>query len=359
MAALSRTANCVKPALFPLIAANGVTVSTLYWAQSVVARAVVEFGPSPAISLMPGATLAGYAVGVALLAAWSRDLTSPRGLGLHAVFLSVGLCIAAAAPKPVFATMACVVIGLGCSLTQRLVACATSAVPSEYRPRTIGWIIAAGLCGIVLARAFVPIASAWLGWRVMFWTVALLTGLCGSAATVACRRNQRHYAPASSAPLPTAVSLWRGEAVLRRAALQQAIVFAAFNLGWAIYPRLLGATSAAPTLSMAIVASLGAGAAVLSGRVCGLRDPAAVATTGFGAVALASVTFLVAGNAAGAYSVEMGLLDVGTQVALVANQARAQSLAFSHAMRGRLGAIVTTIGFAGGAIGAAIGNFIP
>jgi hypothetical protein len=54
----------------------------------------------------------------------------------------------------------------------------------------------------------------------------------------------------------------------------------------------------------------------------------------------------------------MGLLDAGTQVALVANQTRAQALASSPAMRGRLAAIVTTIGFVGGALGSAIGNLV-
>ncbi len=63
--------------LMPLIVANGVTVSALYWAQSVVVSASAEFGPSTAIRLMPGATLVGYAIGVAMLAGMARDLTHP------------------------------------------------------------------------------------------------------------------------------------------------------------------------------------------------------------------------------------------------------------------------------------------
>jgi hypothetical protein len=46
-------------------------------------------------------------------------------------------------------------------------------------------------------------------------------------------------------------------------------------------------------------------------------------------------------------------------MSLVANQAQAQRLATSPAMRGRVAAIVTTIGFAAGALGAAIGNAVP
>ena len=52
----------------------------------------------------------------------------------------------------------------------------------------------------------------------------------------------------------------------------------------------------------------------------------------------------------------MTLLEIGTQTALVANQAQAQAEATSSAMRGRIEAFVTTIGFSAGAAGAAIGN---
>jgi hypothetical protein len=54
----------------------------------------------------------------------------------------------------------------------------------------------------------------------------------------------------------------------------------------------------------------------------------------------------------------MALLDAGTQVALVANQARAQALAEDAGVRGRLAAIVTTVGFMGGALGSAAGNLL-
>jgi predicted MFS family arabinose efflux permease len=342
---------------------NGVSVSTLYWAQSLVLRAAAEFGPSPIVRLMPGATLAGYAAGVALLAAVARDLTTPTGLVLHLLVLTAGLCAAASAPEPILAAAACLIIGLGCSLTQRLLACATSAVPAEARSETIGWIIASGLSGIVLARAFVPVASAWLGWRAMFWTDAVIVTAVGLGATFAIQRTGLFPQHRNLASLPSAKELWRREATLRRAAVQQAVVFAAFNLGWALFPRLLNTDGVEPGIPMGAVASLGAGAAILSGRLCTQRSPAKVASAGLLVAAIAITVLIVSIAASGArsawiYVLAMALLDISTQAALVGNQARAQSLATSPAMRGRVTAIVTTIGFAGGAIGAALGNLI-
>jgi predicted MFS family arabinose efflux permease len=342
--------------LIPLVVANGATVSTLYWAQSVVTRAAAEFGPSADVRLMPGATFAGYAAGVALLASVAGDLTAPKGLGRHVLLLVASLSVAAAAPRPLVAALACFFIGLGCSLTQRLLACAASAVGPECRAETIGWIIAGGLCGIVLARAAVPAASELLGWRAMFWLDAALAAFAGLAATRASAHVRRRSRVPAATALPTAAWLWRREVTLRQAAIQQALVFAAFNLGWAIFPRLLAAEGTAPSVPMGIVASLGAAAALLSGRICGTWSPAGVARTGFAAVAVAVFAFVFAWQSS--CYIPMALLDIGTQVALVANHARAQALASSPAMRGRLAAIVTAIGFAGGAVGAAIGNLL-
>ena len=357
MEALSRPCVAAERVLLPLIFCNGVTVSTLYSAQSVIGHAAAEFGPSSALQLMPGATLAGYAVGVALLAALCRDLTSPRGLLLHSLLLGVSLCAVATAPAPAIAAGSCLFVGLGCSLTQRLLACATSAVPSQDRARTIGSIVAAGLVGILLARALVPIASASLGWRSIFLLSAFAAAACGTVAAWALAGGDIRPT-LSDAPLPTALSLWRREIVLRRAALQQAVVFAAFNMGWALFPRLLAAGGSGPHLAPGIVAALGACSAIIAGRVCSAWHPSAVARAGLAIVALAALAFALTGARTTGCSIEMALLDMGTQVALVANQARAQAIASSPAMRGRLAAIVTTIGFAGGAIGAAIGNML-
>ena len=109
---------------------------------------------------------------------------------------------------------------------------------------------------------------------------------------------------------------------------------------------------------MGIVALLGAVAALISGRFCAKWNMAGVARAGFAAVSIASVAVVLGLQIPVWCSIGMGLLDAGTQVSLVANQARAQALASTPAMRGRLAAIVTTVGFVGGAAGSAFGNLL-
>ncbi|MDT7952168.1 MAG: hypothetical protein RQ966_11760 [Acetobacteraceae bacterium] len=348
-----------SPLLLALFALNGVTVSTLYWAQSLAPLARAELGPSIWMSQMPSATLVGYALGVAALAGLARDLTTANGLGLHALLLGLGLGAGAVAQQPPLMMLASLVVGIGCSLTQRALACAASAVSPASRGPVIGGIIASGLAGIVAARALVPAASAALGWRTMFMLDAGLVCCCGIGAAIAVKYIDRRGWEMDAAPVPGPLALWRSEPVLRRAALQQGLVFAMFNFGWALFPRLLIRGDAAGAFWMGSVASFGAGAALAAGWACRRWRPGAVSRLGLSMVIFAGVLALQANGAAPLALIAMALLDVGTQTSLVANQARAQALATSPAMRGRLAAMVTTTGFTAGAVGAALGNVMP
>ena len=355
MFAPSISRSSTVPLLAALLLLNGTTVSTLYWAQSVAGLVRSDLGASFWVSLMPSAALVGYAVGVAILAAVARDLTTASGIGVHALLLSVGLSVAAVAPTAPAVTAACLLIGVGCSLTQRALACATSAVPAPQRGPVIGCIIASGLTGIVAARAIVPAASMALGWRTMFILDAALVCTIGLVAAITAQRREWDGDPAPRS-LPSVWCLWQREPVLRRAALQQACVFAAFNGGWAVFPRVLAYAGVAGAVPMGAVASLGALAALAAGWLCRHQAPSKIALAGFGTVALAAVSALCTSGIGPMTYAVMTLLDIGTQTALVANQAQAQAQATSSAMRGRIAAIVTTIGFSAGAAGAAIGN---
>ena len=358
MLAPSVSRSSARPLLIALFALNGVTVSTLYWAQSMAPLARLETGPSLWISMMPSATLAGYALGVATLAALARDMTTANGLGLHALLLGVGLGLAAVAPAAPLIMLACLIVGIGCSLTQRVLACAPSAVSAAQRGPVIGCVIASGLIGIIAARALVPSASGVLGWRMMFMLDAGMVCCCGIVAAIAAQRVDRRGWEIDTAPLPNARVLWRSAPILRRAALQQGFVFAMFNFGWAVFPRLVRHEGSAGAVSMGMIASFGAVAALVAGWACKRQRPGDVASSGLCAVLIAGIAAAAASGTGPLAFAAMALLDIGTQTSLVANQAQAQALATSPAMRGRVAAIVTTVGFAAGALGAALGNAV-
>ena len=344
-------------AMLPLVIISALAVSSLYWAQSVVGQAATEFGDSALVFIAPGATLLGYSLGVAALAILSRDLSTPGGMARHGACLAAALCLAAAAPNAACLALACLAIGAGCAVTQRILVTATTFVAESQQAQAIGTIISAGLLGVMFARAYMTEAAIAIGWRPMFLADAAATlAACLAAAWL----NPRHpVKPNQRPPLPSPLTLLRTTPVLRSAAAQQAVAFAAFNMGWSLFP----AASHAPSGARAAIATAGACAALLSGRVCRTNTPRIIAGIGLSAIALAAalaslaIAMRLPASGIATYAA-MAFLEIGTQIALVANQSRAQAAAGSVSIRGRMAAIVTTIAFGGGAAGAALGNLL-
>ena len=325
------------------------TVSSLYWPQALLMQIRSGLDAPNLVALLPGAILLGYAIGVTALAIASHNLVGRGGFVWHVAILVAGLGALAAAPNGITALMACTLLGAGCALTQRLLIIATNVYRPERRAEIIGLLVASGLSGIVVARAWVGDIAQHLGWRnILLMNAALI-------ATIVAALLTRPWAkPAERVARPISIAeLWNSYATVRHAALHQAVIFAIFNAGWAILPTL---TDTMPA-TRAIVAGIGALTAVIAGRTARRLPPARLAKIApvFIVVAAAMATLIATHTA---YIAAMALVEVGTQLALVANQTRAQAIAPDLGSRGRVASLVTAIGFAGGAFGAAAANIL-
>ena len=323
------------------------TVSTIYWPQALLMQIRTDMAEPTLVAMLPGAILLGYAAGVTVLAVSSRNLAGRNGLAWHVMVLVAGVAALAIAPTGMAAALACLLVGAGCALTQRLLIISTSTCRPERRAEVIGLLIACGLSGIVVARAWIGDIAQRIGWRHTLIADAIMITMLMAALYVT-------KWPEPTEPVARPVSLpvlWRRYATLRHAAFHQAIIFAAFNAGWAVLPML---TITTPTIR-AVVAGVGALTAVVAGKVARRLRPARLAAVAplFVAIA-AAMTALVATRLA--YIGAMVFIEIGTQLALVANQTRAQAIAPDVGSRGRMASLVTAIGFAGGALGAAVAN---
>lgn len=323
------------------------TVSSLYWPQALLMQIRSGLNEANLVALLPSAILLGYAIGVSALAIASHNLAGRGGFAWHVAILIAGLAALAAAPNGIAALMACTLLGAGCALTQRLLIIATNAYRPERRPEIIGLLVASGLSGIVVARAWIGDIAQYVGWRhVLHLNAALIAAIVAALLAMPWAKPAERVAR----PIPIA-GLWNSYATLRHAALHQAVVFAAFNAGWAILPAL---TDTMPT-TRAIVAGVGALTAIIAGRTARRLPPARLAAIApIFIVAAASMALLIATRPA--FIGAMVFVEIGTQLALVANQTRAQAVAPDVGSRGRMASLVTAIGFAGGAFGAAAAN---
>lgn len=328
-------------------AMTAATVSTIYWPQALLVQMRTDFGEPTLVALLPGAILLGYAAGVTALAVASHNLADRNGLAWHAVILVTGIVALTAAPTAMAAVLACMLMGAGCSLTQRLLIIATNTYRPERRAEVIGLLIASGLSGIVVARAWIGDIAQRIGWRHTLVVDAVLIAIL-IAALFTTKWPELTEPAARPISLPR---LWSRYATLRHAALHQAVIFAAFNAGWAVLPILITTT---PT-TRAVVAGVGALTAIVAGQTARRLRPARLAAIAplFIAIAAAMTAFVATRLA---YVGAMVFIEIGTQLALVANQTRAQAIAPDVGSRGRMASLVTAVGFAGGALGAATAN---
>lgn len=340
-----RLANAVTLAV--VSATTMVTVSTIYWPQAMLAQMRTDLAEPTMVSLLPGATLLGYAAGVTTLAVASKNLAERRGLICHMMVLIMGVVALAVAPTGMSAVAACMLVGSGCALTQRLLIIATSTHRPERRAEIIGLVVASGLAGIVVARASIGDIAQHIGWRHTLIVDAILIVIMVFALLVVAWPK-----PTDTVTRPISVlGLWQRYPTLRLAAIHQAIIFAAFNAGWAILPMLTTTTPA----TRAMVAGVGAVTAIFAGQTRRLFRPDCLTVIAPLLIAVAAVLVTLVASRLAAIGA-MILIEIGTQLALVANQTRAQAIAPDVGSRGRMASLVTAIGFVGGALGAAAAN---
>jgi len=211
------------------------------------------------------------------------------------------------------------------------------------------------ILGILLARTVASFVADLWGWRAIYFVSA---GLMLVLAVVL-RRMLPERAPDHTAGyaslLRSVVSLVREEPVLRRRAICQATMFAAFSAFWtAIAYELIGehGFGQAQIAIFALVGAGGAAAAPLGGK---LADRGYGALVMGGALLLGTLTLLLA--AVGHRSVVLlalagVLLDFAVQIHQVSSQQEIYAL--REDARARINTVFMTTVFTGGAISSAL-----
>ncbi len=349
---------------FLLAAACGLIVANIYYAQPLIGPIGAELGlPPHAAGLIVTMAQIGYVVGLLFIVPLG-DLMENRRLvlGILAV-ATLALLGAAISTRPAAFLAAMLFVGLGSVAVQSLIPYAAHLAPEARRGRVVGNVSVGLLLGIMLSRPFSSFITALSSWHVVYFTSCTVMILLIVVLRFALPRRVPTARLSYGALLSSMVDIARTTPVLRRRALYQAFLFAAFSLFWTTTPLLLAGPDYGLTQSgiglFALAGVAGAIAAPLAGRVAdrGWSRPATVF-----AMLCVAVAFLITHIARSGSPLSLALLvaaaivlDFGVQANLVLGYR--DLFAFGAAHRSRLNGLYMATFFIAGAIGSGVGGW--
>ena len=340
-----------------LTVATGVSVANLYYNQPLLSDIARTFDVSPrAAGAIATVTQAGYAVGLLMFVPLG-DIVERRGLIVALLCCVTGaLVLAGLGPSLGVVIAASFAIGVTTVVPQLMLPFAAGLAPPDMRGRIVGQVVSGLLVGILAGRAVAGVVNDLVGWRAMF--VGAGATMLGLAMLL--RRMLPPAPPAARVPyvmlLRSLVTLFRGEPVIRDAALLGALTFAAFSAFWTTLafrlqePPLHSGSAVAGAFGL--LGLVGAAVAPIAGRQADRRSPRRTVGLALLANIVAWVVLLLVGHTLWGIAIGVLLLDAATQAGQVSNQARVYALPLEA--HGRFNTIYMVWYFVGGSLGSAV-----
>nr|WP_241002915.1 MFS transporter [Streptomyces sp. CB01881] len=310
-----------------------------------------------ALGVLPTATQAGFAVGIALLV--------PAGDGVDRRRLILGLCtasslvLAACAVAPtVFWLVACgLVLGILSPVPQLVAPLAVALAGGHRIGRTLGIVQGGLLVGVLASRAYAGVLASVAGWRAVFWCSCLATALL----VLVLRRSLLAVPPAEPVEYRTALlsvpKVFAADPRVRRVTLSGALVGISFGAFWTPLTLLLEERyhyGPATVGLFGLVAAASALVSPLAGRLADRLGPRRAQTVMIGTVLAGWALLLPGGSGLGWLIAGVTVLDIGTW----SNQVGCQRVLFAlrPTMQSRLNACYFTLRFLGIATGSLAGT---
>ena len=356
----ARERSAIDDALVFLLACTaGLGVATLYYNQPILGVLATDFHATAGeIGYIPTLTQIGYTIGILLLAPLGDRYDRRRVILSKILMLGLGLLVMAATQSLTQLGAASIVIGIAATLAQDCVPAAATLAPEARRGQIVGSVMMGLLLGILLSRVVSGVVAEALGWRTMFVLAAVAVGVLGLVA----HRRLPAFAPTTDLPyhtlLGSLLTLWRRHAELRRAAIAQGFLCAAFSAFWSTLAIMLHeppfSYGSAVAGCFGLAGAAGALAAPIAGRIADHYGPEAVTQLGTALVLVSFAGFAIAPQSLWWLIAGTLLFDLGIQASMVAHQSIIYRL--DPAARSRLNALLIGSMFTGMAGGSALGS---
>jgi len=337
----------------------GTIVANLYYAQPIIELIAPTLGLSPGVaSLIVSLTQVGYAAGLFLLVPLGDLLENRRLIVVTVLMTAIALGLQATARSPSIFLVASVLVGLTSVAVQMLVPFAAHLAPQESRGRIVGNVMGGLLTGLLLARPISSVMTDMFGWRAMFGAAAVAMLLVAGIVAACLPRRVPEAGLRYGQLIASLIHLFRETTILRRRALYQACLFAAFSLFWTCVPIELARRHGLSQSQIALFALIGA-AGVVAGPIGGRLADAGRSRFGtllalWGTVGAFAVTAVSPQPTVALLALGAVALDACVQLNMVIGQRSIYQLPAAH--RSRLNALYMTSIFVGGAVGSALSS---
>lgn len=340
--------------------ASGITVANLYYSQPLLENFSRFFNVSSTmIGISAMLIQIGYAIGLIFLVPLG-DIIEHRFLIMTMLFCSMAALIGLSFASNVkWLFVGSLLVGMTSITPMLIVTLAAHLAEPAYRGRVIGNVMSGLLIGMLLSRTFSGVVGAALGWQVVYRIAAVMMGLLILIFYFLLPEISSDTVMSYGKLLKSLVGLLKKQAVLRRASLIGAMMFATFSDFWTTLSFLLKS----PTYNMGaqtagifgLLGVVGALAASIVGRISDKKGPCFTLTIAIVFSFASYICLWVFGYNMWGLIIGIILLDLGVQSGQISNQAGINDL--DAAARSRNNAVYMAFYFIGGAVGSFLGSY--
>jgi len=332
----------------------GAIVANIYYIQPLLATIAAAFRISvPKVGMVAMLTQFGAALGMLMFVPLGD--TKERRQLIVSLLIAESVCLVAMASAQNFVWLALASFGIGITTAtvHVIVPFAAHLASAARRGATVGAVLSGLLFGILLARTFSGLLSAWAGWRAIYWLAAVLMLALAVLIRTGLPESRPELRLSWLSLIRSTFALIREQPVLREAATLGAIFFCSFSAFWTTLVFFLQTPPYHYGSGVAglfgLVGAVGALCAPFIGRMAdryGARRNVLISLI----VTLVSFVILyLFGKHMSGLIVGVVLLDIGVQSGHVSNQTRIYGLL--PVARSRMNMVYMVCYFSAGALG--------
>lgn len=344
-----------KGLLFFMAAGSGLSVASNYYVQPLLDILAREFSRSTTeAGLLVTLAQIGYTIGLVAVVPLGDRFERRRLLFVSSALTAIGLFAMALSPDFLLFGLFSIVVGTFSVTAQIIVPLAAHLAEDKNRGSAVSTVMSGLLLGILLARTFSGIVADFAGWRVVYFSTAILM----SIYAFSCLKLFPSLPPTSRSSLRSLYGsillLFRDEPVLRRRAVIGLCQFGAFAIFWTAMAFMLAERyhmSESLIGLFGLVGAIGVFAARIAGKTADLGW-AKLSTGVFTVVTALSWGLLYWGQwSLIPFIIGIVLLDLGVQGVHISNQSEIYRL--NPEARSRLTTGYMSCYFLGGVLGSA------